>query len=1379
MSSNTSVRQSFLQVEALESRLLLDGTPPVIVSLDANPDPITRGGALTLTANDVSDNVSVASVEFYYDVNGNSTIEVGVDLLLGADADAAGGWTITGDADDTKSLPLGANTFMARALDGEGDPGNTVTVVVTANNALPTIDSLDATATAARGDTITLTANGVADIDGTIANVKFYLDVNGDGSLDGGDTLVGTDADAAGGYTATVVTDGTWTLGENKFLAVATDSDASASAAVTDSTTVTNVAPTIVSLDATASVARGDTITLTANGAANTNSTIANVKFYLDVDGDGTVNAGDTLLGTDADAAGGYTATVVTDGTWTLGENKFLAVATDSDGDASAAVTDSTTVTNVVPTIASLDATATAARGDTITLTANGVADIDGTIANVEFYLDADGDGTVSAGDTLVGTDANAAGGYTASVVTDGTWTLGENKFLAVATDSDADASAAVTDSTTVTNVAPTIVSLDATASVARGDSITLTANGAADTDGTIANVKFYLDVDGDGTVNAGDTLLGTDADSIGGYTATVVTDGTWELGEAKFLAVATDSDDDASELVTADSTVENALPVLGGLSADSPVIAGDTVELSADDAADSDGTIANVKFYLDLDGDGTVSAGDTLLGTDSDGSDGYSYSFVVDGTWPAGEYQFLAIGIDNDGGETAPATATVLINSLPTMTGLDAPDEVVRGDSFTLTALDTDDSDGTVQSVDFYFDVNGDGLLDEGDELLGTDTDGDDGWSFQADSSGMDLGEARFLAAATDDLGYAGAAQAASVTVLNVVPTISDFAADSDTVTRGDELTISVTADDLDGTIDHVNFYFDTNGNGTWDQSDELLATASEGDWSYSPDTQSLALGENTFFAIAVDNDGDASEPASAVVTVENALPAVDTLTSGSDSVSRGQEMTLTAIVSDTDGTIANVKFYLDVDGSGDVGEEDILLGTDSAGTGGWTWTGDTADFAIGDNTVLAVATDNDGGASDPVSTSIAADYYSLTWTNPTGNVTITAYDASGVVDISLSNIAVKWGRGDAVTSITLKGQEGMGGLVLVVEGATSVGGITDARKGDLDDLGDVAMIYADCGVAKMTILGNLAGYDPAEFGLSVDSASENVAVYVGGAGGNLQVNGDLGGDVEIDAGLTSLKVLGATDSTMDITQALDGKKTMQLTFGDVTSLALTTDVPVKALTMGTVTSAQLTVDGVVSSVKTLTWSDGGIDAFAITKMTVTGNLSAAINVTNALNAKDKMTTALGTLSVSGAIDGSQILSAGTIGTVTAGAIRNSNIFAGVNAAVTALPTDYLDFDILTIAQAAAINSVKVNGQSGQTYSYENSSIAAAKLGTVSLKDVRFDTFGTADEFGLAGTSLKSYTRYEGKVKAAKANGFPTVSDDSLDFVVRELLAT
>ena len=84
---------------------------PTIGSLSDDPDPVTQGQTLILTANGVNDDHGVASVSFYRDANSNGVGDPGE--LLGTDLSVSGGWVWS----DTVTWDPGPHTYLAQVTD--------------------------------------------------------------------------------------------------------------------------------------------------------------------------------------------------------------------------------------------------------------------------------------------------------------------------------------------------------------------------------------------------------------------------------------------------------------------------------------------------------------------------------------------------------------------------------------------------------------------------------------------------------------------------------------------------------------------------------------------------------------------------------------------------------------------------------------------------------------------------------------------------------------------------------------------------------------------------------------------------------------------------------------------------------------------------------------------------------------------------------------------------------------------------------------------------------------------------------------------------------------------------------------------------------------
>ena len=90
-----------------------------------------------------------------------------------------------------------------------------------------------------------------------------------------------------------------------------------------------------------------------------------------------------------------------------------------------------------------------------------------------------------------------------------------------------------------------------------------------------------------------------------------------------------------------------------------------------------------------------------------------------------------------------------------PVITGLTStPEPAVQGGAIALQANGVTGDNG-VASVAFYRDANGNGAFDPGvDQLLGTDTNGANGWAMDVSTANLSSGTQTFFAQATDDQG-------------------------------------------------------------------------------------------------------------------------------------------------------------------------------------------------------------------------------------------------------------------------------------------------------------------------------------------------------------------------------------------------------------------------------------------------------------------------------------------------------------------------------------------------------------------------------------------------------------------------------------------------
>ena len=233
-----------------------------------------------------------------------------------------------------------------------------------------------------------------------------------------------------------------------------------------------------------------------------------------------------------------------------------------------------------------------------------------------------------------------------------------------------------------------------------------------------------------------------------------------------------------------------------------------------------------------------------------------------------------------------------------------------------TLTAT-ASDTDGTIAKVTFY----------RGETEEATDDTSPYTYTYEEAEAGTHI----FYAVAEDNDGATTTSETVEVAV-NALPTVS-LTASSSSINEGESVTVRATASDTDGSIASVKFY----------RNDTLVATDTSSPYTHT--YTNAAAGTHSFAAIATDDDGATTTSETLSVTV-NDVPTV-LLSASSTSIIQGDSVTVTATVSDTDGSIASVKFY----------HGGSLVATVTSSPYTYTY----ANASLGSHDFQAVATDDD----------------------------------------------------------------------------------------------------------------------------------------------------------------------------------------------------------------------------------------------------------------------------------------------------------------------------------------------------------------------------------------------------------------------------------
>ena len=262
-------------------------------------------------------------------------------------------------------------------------------------------------------------------------------------------------------------------------------------------------------------------------------------------------------------------------------------------------------------------------------------------------------------------------------------------------------------------------------------------------------------DVDGDEDMDVlsashnDNTIAWYENDGGGGFTAHVVT--TAALGARSVFAADVDGDGDLDVLSASQN--DHKIAWYKNISAPTDIL----LPNSTVDENEPAGTTVGTFSTVDPD------AGDTHNYTLVTGAgDADNASFTIDGdmlkTAESFDYETqssynIRVRSKDQGGlftEKVFTIAVMNVNEQPEIGSLvDSPDPVTQGQTLALTANGVSDDHG-VASVSFYRDVNGDGAGEAG-ELLGTDADGTDGWTWSGPAT-WEAGSHTYLARATDD---------------------------------------------------------------------------------------------------------------------------------------------------------------------------------------------------------------------------------------------------------------------------------------------------------------------------------------------------------------------------------------------------------------------------------------------------------------------------------------------------------------------------------------------------------------------------------------------------------------------------------------------------
>lgn len=686
-------------------------------------------------------------------------------------------------------------------------------------------------------------------------------------------------------------------------------------------------------------------VTISAETAGD--SAVAGVTFSVMVDGEMiTIEDTEAPYSTDINLG------------WQPGPHTIVATVGDNEG-GTASDTVSVFVTNAAPEVAITtpadNDTVSAPATVTIEATAN---DADGAVAKLVFSYKEEGAAPVFT------TVAEAPYSFTFETGT----SAADYTVTATAYDNSGDSSSASITIHAVGNTPPAIritAPSDSNMVLPSGATIDVAAE-AGDTDGTVESVTFSY-------VPAGSSTPVIITDTEAPYTASVNAGN--GPGTLSITATATDNNGATATSSFALEVAGNTAPVITITAPEdsSTVPSGSSVTVTAS-ATDSDGTIDSVTFSY-------IAAGTSTPVVITDTEAPYSATVSI-GTAP-GELIVTATAYDNGGAFSSANLALHVAGSTPPTVTITSPADnsyVLSSNNLTILAS-ASDSDGTIQRVEFSYTPAGSST-----PVVLTDLTAPYSAMINAGTGPADL---VITATAFDN---SGGSSSDSITVhvaANILPIIGIISPVNEAYVPGlSMVTVEANAMDFDGTIAQVTFTYTVPGT-------TVPITITDNTEPYAITFQvTNGPADYTVTATATDNTGGSSSASVNFHIATNSAPVI-TITSPDNDETVSGPFTVEATATDSDGTIGHVTFTYTP-----AGATVPVSVTDSEAP----YTASVNLGAVpGDYTIIATATDNNGGtASDTIVVHIANTPPVINITSPEDHTNIT-----GAADVTVQATA------------------------------------------------------------------------------------------------------------------------------------------------------------------------------------------------------------------------------------------------------------------------------------------------------------------------------------------------------------------------------------
>lgn len=633
----------------------------------------------------------------------------------------------------------------------------------------------------------------------------------------------------------------------------------------------------------------------------------------------------------------------------------------------------------------------------------------------------------------------------------------------------------------------------------------------------------------------------------------------------------------------------------------------------------------------------------------------------------------------------------------------------VVQGQSFTLTANEVRDPDGSVEIVEFYRDSNNNGVLDVGiDPLLSKDYDGADGWSVRnLPSDGLAVGTHRFFARAKDNEGAFGLPASTNLNITTMIaPEIfvdgngQDIADNSIVTKETDGTNFGVVTH---GGIPLAQMFTVRNDGGATLATSGL--TVPSGFTITEGLSTSIAPGASDTFTVRLDttsvgtksgqisfktNDGD-ENPFNFSITGE-------VISAGTPTITVGNNAAKSVTYTDADGTVVTITVKSG-QGALQFSGEDIGINATTKGTFVTGTNVAVSQFFVDDavNTKITVTTKGGDGR---------ATFGGLTVEGSAASIKMPGVDIEGDVLVTglVKSLIVGAVTGDAVEQRSI-----------------SIGGVaTDkAAKIIFGNLTDVSL-NSDAPVQVTVVSWN--DTDPQ---INPDTLTAPWATTLTAKGdaknsivGHWTADVTLTGEGATKETLKKFKAQSLSDAIFEITGAMG---TFDVSKGTVEEFTLNLDGDAKTLKLDDVSDSSVTAED-VGTLQAFRWLGGQITSDTIKTLKTIGDKKTAIvgdmNASLTIHGDPAAKSVLGSAAIAGLLSGEWQID-GPVGSVTAGdvvdftgnvagtvnAFTSKAAFSGLLAAFSFakinIKTDLTDASLIAGGNPAGsfINSLKIGG--------------------------------------------------------------------------------